>query len=261
MRQFIVIYFREWKKNYIPMRAAALTYTFILSIVPAIAFCLYLLSRFIDLKSVQSDVKDFILKNLATGTGTHVTQYLDRFIANINFKKIGHVGLVGLLITSVLLLTAVEESMNHIWQVKQKKPIWKRVFILATFFIFGPLSYFISMSVSTYIAKYFPQFLIPANFAAILISTIFFTVIFSVIPNTKVLLQNAFYCGFATAVFLEVAKWAYTIYTKKYLFYNQVYGGLAALPLFLIWIYINWLIVLSCTQLNYVLQHPQESKK
>jgi membrane protein len=96
---------------------------------------------------------------------------------------------------------------------------------------------------------------VQANIGTILITTALFTFFYKVMPNTKVHWRGALLSGFLVALASEFAKLAYTKYTGKALFYNKMYGGLAALPLFLIWIYLNWMIFLAGTQLNFFLQN------
>jgi len=252
---FFKVFTRLWKKNQISLRAAALTYNFIFGLVPALAVCLSILSFFVDIKSAGSNLKSFLLKNLATGTGNAVTQYLDQFLVNLRFRTIGYVGFGALLITSILLLSNIEDSMNRIWSIDKNKKIWKRFIIYNLMIFIGPFCLAIFLATTMLAKKYTPHLLVQANVGTILITTCLITFFFKVMPNTKVQLSGAFISALLVALVSELAKFAYAAYTTKALLYNKMYGGLAALPLFLLWIYLNWIIFLAGTQLNFFLQN------
>lgn len=251
----IKVFLKLWKRNQINMRAAALTYNFILSIVPALAVCLAILSFFLDIHSLSVELKLFLLKNLTTGTGNVVTQYIDGFLRNLRFRTIGYIGFGALLFTSVLLLSNIEDAMNRIWSIDKSKKLWQRIAIYNLMIFIGPFCLAISLAAKTLANKYFPHLLMQANTGTIVIMTGLFAFFYKVMPNTKVRWDGALFCGFLMALASECAKLIYAKYTAKVLFYNQVYGGLAALPLLLIWIYLNWIIFLAGTQFNFFLQN------
>lgn len=250
----IISFFSLWNKNEISTRAAALTYTFILSLVPAIAVCLAIFSFFVDLHGVQNEFKVFLLKNLAAGTGGDVIGYLDQFIRKVRFKTIGYVGFAALVTTSVLLLSSIEHSMNKIWRTEKNRNLKQKIIIYTLFMFCSPISISLSIATTAFIKKYAPNFFFEANLLAFLFNTIFLSTIYKILPNTKVQWKYAIYSAALIAILSDAAKWGYAIYTARAIFYNKVYGSLAALPFFLIWIYLNWIIFLTGTQLNYFLQ-------
>lgn len=260
--RFVWRFFLLWQKNQINLRAAALTYTLILGLIPAIAVSLAILSvYFYDISQLKQELKLFLLKSLATGTGTAVTNAIDLFLSKVRFRTIGLVGMSALLLTSIFLISALENSVNMIWHVQKQRVFWRRVALYLLFLILGPLAAAISLLGSTYVTKFSKGIWLPANIGTIAITAILFFALFKTLPNARVKNSWAALSALLTAAALETAKWGYAIYTAKALFYNKVYGSLAALPLFLIWIYLNWTIFLSGTQLNYMLQYPTEEQK
>lgn len=237
------------------MRAAALTYNFILGLVPAIAVCMAVVSAFIDVKSVSTQIKSFLLKNLTAGTGYTASTYLDKFIGNIRFSTIGYAGFSALFLTSLLLLSNIETSMNHIWSIEKNKKLTVRLLIYILMIFLGPICLATTISATTLAKAYSPHLLSKAHFGTITVSILLFSFLYKVMPNTKVKSSWAILCGILMALASHGAKLGYAKYTAKAIFYNQIYGGLAALPLFLIWIYLNWTIFLAGTLLNYVLQN------
>lgn len=242
-----------WLENQVSIRAAALTYTFILSLVPALALIFAMISFFADIRSHQAELQAFLMKNLATGTGESVVQFIDKGLRNLRFKTIGVWGLGGLMITGMLLLSAIQGSMNHIWRSERKQRVWARIILYQAFFALGPVGISLAMAALAVVAKIFPKFFYPTQIASILLCATLFSAMYKLLPATYVRWKNAIIAGLVAAVALEISKRGFAIYTTKAISYNKVYGGFAALPLFLIWIQINWLIFLSCTQLNYML--------
>jgi membrane protein len=250
---FVKAFAHLWNENQVSIRAAALTYTFILGLVPALALCFVMFSFFADFGSLQIELKTFLLKNLATGTGQNVAQVIEQGLKNLRFKTIGYWGLGGLMLTGLLLLAAIQDSMNRIWQVKVQQRMWVRFILFQSFFALGPVSVALTMAVLAFVSKYFPKFFYPAQLASVLLCTLLFTSMYKILPAAPVKWKNALLSGLLAAIAIECAKRGFAVYTAKTMFYSKVYGAIAVLPFFLIWIYLNWTIFLSGTQLNYML--------
>lgn len=277
-------YAESWGRNQINIRAASLTYTTILSLVPAIAVCVYLfaqvaaigvipkpihdflvdhlppklsqwLDSITDLSQVADMFKQFLLRNLAAGTGETALGHLDSFVSNVNFRAIGLAGLGSVLLTSVLLLFSVENSMNVIWRAPRAKSIGRRIFLYLMALIFAPLVLSLSFAVSAIIASLFPRFLITAELASFLAISILFCFGFKFFPNTRVKIGPAIISGLFTAIGIELLKVGFGYYTARSLLYSTFYGGLSVLPFFLVWLYANWILVLAGTQLTFILQN------
>jgi membrane protein len=258
--KFLRMYWRLWNRHQIPMRAAALTYTLILSLVPLLAVCLSAVSLVIDVKRVANEFKLLLIKHLAIGTGKFVGQYIDIFLYKVRFKTIGYVGFAVLLLTALFLLGSVEESINRIWGIRRKKAIWKRVVIYNLLLFLGPVSVSLSIATTTVVQSLFPQLLLKANLGIVLLSWLFLAFTYKIFPNKKVEWKAAFTSGMLVALFMELAKWGYASYIAKALLYNKVYGSLAALPLFLIWMYLNWILFLGGALFTFMLQHHRTFK-
>jgi membrane protein len=254
------MYWRLWNRHQIPMRAAALTYTLMLSLVPLLAVCLSAVSLVIDVKRVATEFKLLLIKHLAIGTGKFVGQYVDIFLYKVRFKTIGYVGFAVLLLTALFLLGSVEESINRIWGIRRKKAIWKRVIIYNLLLFLGPVSVSLSIATTTVVQRFFPQLLLKANLGIVLLSWLFLSFTYKIFPNKKVEWKAAFTAGMLVALFTELAKWGYASYIAKALLYNKVYGSLAALPLFLIWMYLNWILFLGGALFTFMLQHHRTFK-
>ena len=286
----VTCFFDCWKRHQITTRAAALTYTSILSVVPAIAVCVFLFAKvstlggipqsihwfllkhlqekyirwvieFTDFSDAPIKFKLFLIENLAAGLGSNVFEHLDNFISNVRFESIGVSGTIALLITSILLLFTIENSMNKVWCVPINKGFFRRICLYTLALIFAPLVLSISFTTSTLVTSFFPAFLLPAKIATFSSTTILMTFCLVFLPNTKVHIRPAFISAIYVSVGLELLKFAFGIYTKNALIYSALYGGMSALPFFLVWLYFNWMLFLSGCLLCFTLQNYKQLGK
>jgi len=253
--RFFRMYVRLWAHHQISLRAAALTYTFILAIIPLLAVCLSGGSLFFNVHDLNTRFMAFLVQHLAPGSAAKVSTLLTSFLAKVHFKAMGYVGFAALLVTCLLLLSSVESSINRIWSIRRRKELWKRIVIYNLLLVVGPASVSISLSTITFVSRYFPNYAAKANIGAFLINALFLTMVYKIFPNKRVNWSAALIAATLAALAAELAKWGYAIYTAKALFYNEIYGGLAILPLFLIWIYVNWNLFLGGALLTYMIQH------
>lgn len=255
MLKFARLYFRLWKYHQIPVRAAALTYTLLLGLIPLIAVCLSVLSLVVGVKQLSVDFKAFLMKFLVPSAGNQVANLIDNFVSKVQFKTVGYIGFAIVLLTALLALSSIEESINRIWSIRRKKKLWKRFLTYNLILILGPVSVSLSLATTTVVKKYFPQLLLKANLGSMFMFATVVTLTYKIFPNKKVHWRAAIISGWLVAVICELAKLGYARYITKALFYNKVYGGLAAFPLFLVWIYLNWTIFLAGALFCFMLQH------
>ncbi len=249
------MYVRLWAHHQISLRAAALSYALILALIPLLAVCLSGGSLIFPMRDLNTRFMGFLVQHLAPGSAAKISSLLTNFLAKVHFKAIGYVGFAVLLVTCLLLLSGIESSINRIWSIRKKKELWKRVVIYNLLLVLGPAAISFSLANVTLISHYFPNYVTKANAGAFLISTFLLAFVYKIFPNKRVHWTAAFVAGLFAAVAMELAKWGYADYTKKVLFYNQIYGGLALLPLFLLWMYVNWNIFLGGSLLSYMIQH------
>jgi membrane protein len=252
---FIRAYGRLWLRHQISMRAAALTYTLILALVPLIAVGVSVVSLLVDVRSVLNEFKLFLFKHLAAGAGTLVGRTIEQSLEKIHFKTVGYLGFLFLALASLVLLSSIEEALNRIWGIQKRKAWWKRFAIYNLILVFGPIALSLSLATTTIVSKFFPHFLFKANLGVILINTMVLSITYKIFPNQKVQWRWALLCGLSAASLLEFAKWFFTSYLAKALLYNKIYGSLAVLPLFLVWIHGNFIIFLSGALLCYLIQN------
>ncbi len=252
---FFRMFVHLWAHHQISLRAAALTYALLLALIPLLAVCLAGGSLFLNVHELNTKFMSFLVQHLAPGSAAKVSVLLSNFVGKMHFKAIGYIGFGALLITCLLLLASIESSINRIWSIRKRKDLWKRMVIYNLLLVLGPATVSLSLSTMTFVARYFPNYVAKANIGVFLINAFALTFVYKIFPNKRVNWSAALFAGITAATACELAKRGYAIYTAKALFYNEVYGSLAVLPLFLIWVYVNWSLFLGGALLSYMVQH------
>lgn len=231
--------------------ASALSFSSVLALVPLMTVVFSALSLFPVFKSKSGDIQDFIYRNFLPKLGDQIQIYLQEFSANAGQLTLW--GLVFLLITTLTLLATIEDAFNRIWKVKSGRPMGQRILVYWAMLTLGPIMIAISLSVSSYLLSLSilqgqdvvlslkSQLLRSLPFILELLSFVFF---YYSVPNCEVRFKHAFIGGFVAVVLFELAKFGFTQYLGNFNSYQRIYGTLAILPVFLIWIYLSWLVVL-----------------
>ncbi|MBG0789635.1 MAG: YihY/virulence factor BrkB family protein [Desulfovibrionaceae bacterium] len=245
------------------IRAAALTFTTILSIVPFLAVA-FSISKGFGLQNTEG-MRDLVLR-LTTGqpeVADKIIEYIDR----TNVQALGWVGVAMLLFTVLSLVGTIEKAFNVIWQVKKGRTTWRRVTDFFPIILFGPLFLFVasSFNVSLQNQEFLSTFM---NMEAIgylealflksipyLLIMATFTMMYAFVPYARVELKSALIGGVVGGILWQMAQWLYITWQIGAAKYNAIYGSFAQLPLLLVWIYISWVIVLFGSQVSYAWQN------
>ena len=252
--QFLRLLWKDADKVNIFKDAYAMAYVTLFSLIPSLAACFALISLFTPLFGENSDLlknaEGFILRNLATGSGEQAIQYMESFLANTDFKKIGVTGFASTLVTTTLLLQQIEVSLNSIFEVKEKRTMIQRFLYFWTILTLGTFCLAVSIGTlssfawsSRYLDLTLSQKIVRDIFYMGGIFSLFF-VIYKFGPNRYIKLKSAA-IGALTATFLLIqAVRFFSLYVSNFTRYEAIYGALAALPIFLLWLYVMWIITL-----------------
>lgn len=256
-------------KNQLPLRSTALAYTTLLSLVPLLTVTFALFKAFGGLDRTMKPVQDFILSNLSTGAGTTVVEYLNQFIENYRSGTVGLIGFILLVLSLISVLTSIERSFNDIWGIPKSRSFIKRFTAYWSLITIGPVLLGLSLTITGMLQsnRLVTQILSLSGYQQFLIAKIpwlttwaLFTVLYLVMPNTNVRIRSALIGGVIGGTLWEIAKIGYTVYAAKVVTYSAVYGSLGIIPIFLVWIYYTWLVVLIGAQLAYADQHVHDHK-
>ena len=250
-------------KDQIVIRAAALTFTTILSIVPFLAVA-FSISKGFGFQNTGR-MRDLIL-NLTTGqpeVADKIIEYIDR----TNVQALGWVGVVTLLFTVLSLVGTIEKAFNVIWSVNKGRSAWRRITDFFPIILFGPIFLFVASSFNFSLQNQEIISTVMSLKAVGYIETLFlkmvpycliimaFSMMYAFIPNTRVRIRAALIGGAVGGVLWQMAQWLYINWQIGAVKYNAIYGSFAQLPLLLVWIYISWAIVLLGAQVSYAWQN------
>ncbi len=241
-------------------QASAMAYITLFSLVPSLAAVFTLLSLFTPLlgsnSHLMTSMRGFILQNLAAGSGTQVVDYLEQFLKQLDLQKIGMTSFAGIVVTLILLLRQIEQALNRIWLVRQDRNMVTRFVYFWTFLTLGMFAGSIVIGV---VSGYRIQELIDVtavvgkrSFISQTISSVvtwgvwvgFFFLAYKVIPNCPVGRREAGIGAVVAATLIHQGSRLYGYYASNFTNYKNIYGALAAVPVFLFWIYICWAIIL-----------------
>jgi membrane protein len=253
--EVLVLTIRSLRQEEITLRAAALTYRTLLSIVPLLAVGFALFKAFGGLQRLERPLRQLVLENLAAGQAEKVGAYLDTTIENISAGAIAGVGVLILFYSAIGLLTNIEGSFNRIFGIQRDRPFVNRFFIYWGLITLSPPFIGLSVSVSaqfqssafaTAVVEWLPLGLgkVLVVMVSVLSTCVVFVLSYLIVPNTKVRLKAALLGGIFAGLLWNLSKYIFINVTAGSIKYNEVYGALGALPLLMIWIYLSWLIVL-----------------
>ncbi len=231
-----------------PQAAAALTYTSLLALVPLMTIAIGVMSAFPAFRDIEASAQALIFDNLVPQVGTAVQEYLERFVANAG--RLTSVGLVGLVVTAVLLLATIESAFNGIWRVRESRPWLVRLLSFWAILTLTPVMFAASLSITgqfvreteigTQVLSFKPFVgLMPAVF-----EFVGFTALYWIIPNRPVQARDAAAGGLVAAIFFEISKAGFAAYLTSFPVYETIYGAVSTVPIFLVWLYVAWSIVL-----------------
>lgn len=235
--------FRAKKADLLAM-AGSLAFTTVLSIVPLLAVAFYVFKVVGGFDYAYEKLLPFILGILSEGTGDVVAVYLGRFIKQVHAKAVGFAGIAGLLFTFYMTYATVVTAFNRVWEVDKPKSFQHRLLRALTLLTVGPVLLVASLVVTTAVAAEIKNIPFSGQLVAFVLTTILFTMVYALVPMVKVPLGVIVKGSLLPALLLETAKYGYAIYTRKMVTYSAFYGSFAAVPLFLLWIYIAWCITL-----------------
>lgn len=247
--------------------AAALTYTTLFAVVPMMTVTFAMLSAIPAFQGVGEEIQGFIFRNFVPSTGETVQQYLREF--TVQARQLTWFGVGLLAVTAFLMLVTIEKTFNLIWRVRQPRRGMSSFLLYWAILSLGPLLLGAGFVISTYVASLSlisgPDALLGAKtllgFMPLVSSVAAFTLLYAAVPNTRVPLRHALLGGLFSAVLFEVAKALFGIYVSLFPGYQLIYGAFATVPLFLLWIYLSWLIVLLGAELVYGLSQPRHWRR
>lgn len=258
---------RDLATGQLTMRAMGLVYTTLLSMVPLLAVSFSVLKGF----GVHNQVKPILLGALAPlgQKGIEITDQIIGFVDNIKVGVLGSVGLALLFYTVISLLQKIERAFNYTWRVEEIRPLSQRFSDYLSVILIGPVLVFTaigltaSVSSTSLVQKMMTHAVLGLVFeyAAYLLPYVIMTIVFSFIyvlfPNTRVKTGAALVGGLVASILWQLTGWAFATFVVNSTKYTAIYSVFATLIIFLIWLYLNWLILLIGCSIAFYTQHGE----
>ena len=239
------------REDHLALTASSLTFTTLISLVPLVTVMLALFTAFPIFGRFQLALQQYFLQTLVPDNiARPVLQALTQFAGQAN--KLGSAGLILLGVTALALMFTIDRTLNAIWRVPRPRPLAQRVLVYWAAMTLGPLVLGASLSASSYAVSASRGLVSALPFEwGLLLDVIEFGLLalsiaclFRFVPNTHVRWPHAWSGALFAAVGFDLAKRALGWYVKSVPSYSVVYGAFATVPIFLLWIYLSWLIVL-----------------
>ena len=230
--------------------AAALTYMSLFALVPLLTVLYAMASAIPAFKGMETNIQDLLFQHLMPETSSDIESYLSDFSRQA--KNLTGVGIGFLVATAVLMLRNVEKAFNMIWCTRENRSAVSSFLLYWAVLSLAPMTIGLALGISTYLASYATLFedydVIGAgsmllSLSPFLLSVGAFSLIYVAVPNCPVPFKHAVIGGAVAALAFNLARSAFTdlVVGSSYTF---IYGAFAAVPLFLLWIYLSWNIVL-----------------
>ena len=231
--------------------AGSLTFTTVLAIVPLLAVALALFTAFPQFHEFSDALQTFLSNSLMPPViSENVMSYLNDFAQQAS--RLTAIGGGFLVLTVLLLILSVDKALNEIWRVTKPRGMGQRLLVYWALLTLGPLMTGASLWATALVAResfgvisQLPDLLdITLKISPFFVSALGFAALFLIVPHARVAPRDALIGGFLVAALLEMMKFGFAFYVSQISTYTTIYGAFAALPVFLIWIYLSWLSVL-----------------
>jgi membrane protein len=242
---------RRLTEEQLPQVAGSLTFTTTLALVPLLTIVLAIFTTFPVFSNFRTALEAYFVQTLMPkAIANTITGNLTQFASKA--KGLSAVGAVALIFTSAAMMGMIERAFNQIWRVKQPRPLPQRVTVYWAIVTLGPLLFGLSITATSQLfmatsaladAAPFVSAL-AYTFISVALTTGAYTLLYMVVPNRYVDWRDAMWGGLMAAIAFEIAKRLFAMFVRQFPAYAIIYGALAALPLFLLWIYLSWMITL-----------------
>ncbi|MCK4842135.1 MAG: YihY/virulence factor BrkB family protein [Methylococcales bacterium] len=249
------------------LRASALTLYTLLSIVPVIALLFGIAKGFGFEKKLEQQ-----LLEKSSEQDTMMLQLIDfsqNMLSSTKGGVVAGIGIVVLFFTVIKVISNIEESFNHIWKIQKSRPLARKLSDYLSLMVLAPVLLIMSSSMTVFVKTkitwlvekiHLPEFgskmvLYAMSFSPLLIMIGLFSFIFLFMPNQKITIKAGVIAGILTGILFQIVQWGYLTLQLGASSYNAIYGSFAALPLFLIWLQLVWIVVLFGCEISFYVQN------
>ena len=253
--------FSGYRGEHLGLRAAALTYVSIFSLVPIVVVGLVLLREIAE-ESFERRLEHLVLRLLAPGLAESTLATLRTILTDASARVAGGVGFVALVIAAVPLIKMLDAALNEVWNVRENRPYAVRVLVWLASLVTIPLLLGTAVSANSLLRRFLDEAGIPfrgeiLSAVALLTAIGALALLYVVTPTCRVRWGFALIGATLAGLVWTALRYGYASFAAQTFRYGVIYGSLGAIPLFLLWLYLSWLVVLAGARLAYALQNAR----
>jgi len=251
LTDLVRIFWQRFIEDRCAQIASSLTFTTLLALVPIITVVLTIVSAFPVFESLIENLQRFLIHNIMPESVSAITTYAAEF--SDNATQLTAVGIAFVAVTALMLMITIDRAFNSIWRVSRPRSLLQRILVYWTVLTIGPLFVGASLSLTSYLIRLSLGLidnppgvgLLMLRFVSLALTSIALGLLYWTVPNRPVLKRDALLGGISAGICLEAMKQGFSFYIAHFPTYKLVYGAFAAVPVFLLWIYLSWLIVIG----------------
>jgi membrane protein len=259
---FLTLVYYRFREERCFQLCGSLTFTTLLALVPLVTIALTVIAAFPVFSGFATTLREFILQNLVPQAETRaVTTYVQQFSDNAG--RLTAAGVTLLAVAAIMLMLTIDRAFNTIWRVKRPRPLVQRVLIYWSLLTVGPLligasltawSWLLTASISA--TRDLPELtVVLLKVVPIVLTSAAFGLLYRLVPNRQVSVLDATVGGVLAAIAFEGMKLGFGEFLTQFSNYKLVYGAFASLPIFLVWIYSSWVVVVFAAVITAVLPY------
>ena len=270
--QFLAFFSKNVVKQQLHVSAGYLSYVTLMSLVPLIVVMLSVMTAFPIFTDIKELIENFVYKNFVPASGEVVQEHISGFVENAS--KMSAVAISFLFLFALLLISAIDKSLNKLWQVTEKRRVITAFSMYWMVLTLGPVLVGSSIAATSYIVSLVSL----GDYDLLGIANIFvralplfasiaaFLILYMVVPNKEISFKYAISGATVAAILFEIAKKGFAFYVTQLPSYKAIYGALAGIPILFLWVYLSWLVVLfgamfTVSLENFVKQQKQKTNE
>ncbi len=268
--RIILISIKGFRDHRIQLRASALTYYSLLSIVPVAALVFGIAKGFGFDQKLERELRNQMSEREEMAEVLdYILEFANSMLVNINGGIIAGIGLLFLFWSVMKLLGNIENSFNVIWQIRKSRPFFRKLADYLSMMLIAPILFFLSSTIAVYLSNIAgsesvldnnlgPLLIFIVKLIPYLLIFLLFTLLYVIMPNTKVQFKYGLNAGLIAGIIFQITQFFYIYFQVGVGRYGAIYGSFVALPLFLIWLQISWLIVLLGAEMSFAYQNLEK---
>jgi membrane protein len=266
-----VLTFEGFMRSDLLLLAGALTFKVVFALVPLLALMLAIFKGFGGLDTWTEEFKQFLIRSTVPDIGNQFVEHLDSLVEGISPATLGAVGFLVLAYIAISLLHTVEKAMNRIWGIKKARTIWRKLMVYWTVLTAAPIVIMLSLMATAFVQHHTLYAWLNNNvpgFGAVMVilgplvfTWLLFAAVYLIMPNTRVRLGAAIRGAILAGTAWELMKHLFVWYNANVVTMYSFYGSLGAIPVFLLWIYLSWIVLLFGVEIAFAAQHVRTYKR